>query len=64
MVRNEDDINLFSHTVNHKIIPIFSISTKKGHNLEKLIHFLRALPFNPKESLGTSNQNELNALVN
>lgn len=63
MVRNKDDINLFSNTVNSKIIPIFSVSNKKGVNLDKFIHFLRTLPFNPKETLGTNNQNELNAVV-
>jgi len=63
MVRNKDDINLFCNTVNHKIIPIFSLSCKKGVNLDKFIHFLRTLPFSPKETLGINNQNELNALV-
>ena len=65
VVKNKDDIVMFSSNMNEGIMPIFLLSNKTGEGLDYLNNFFSILPNKEENKINTNkNNNDINNILN
>ena len=64
VVKNKEDIVMFSSNMNEGIIPIFLISNKTGEGLDYINNFFSILPNKENDMLNNKNNDDINEILN